>query len=179
MFRCVNIINYLIFEAKMSREVFEKIKQLLDTNKAIYKILEHEPTPTSEKAAEVRERLAGISKEQALKQGAKAMILRSHGKFYQFVLSAEKKIDFNKAKKLLNTDSVSLATPEQVQEITDCVPGAVPPFGNLFNIQVYVDKSLLQYDDIDFNAGEQTISIFMKKNDWVKIVKPTEVDFSK
>lgn len=163
----------------MSREVFERIKQLLDKNKIQYKVLEHEPTPTSEKAAEVRERLMGVPREQALKQGAKAMIIRSHGRFYQFILSAEKKIDFSKIKKVLHTDSASLAKPEEVQEITDCVPGSVPPFGNLFNIPVYADNSLLQYDDIDFNAGEQTISIFMKKNDWVKIVEPIEADFSK
>ncbi len=163
----------------MGRDVFERIKKLLGENKINYKVLEHEPTPTSQKAAEVRESLMGIPREQALKQGAKAMIIRSHGRFYQFVLSAEKKIDFNKIKKILNTDSASLASPEQVQEITNCIPGAVPPFGNLFNIKVYADKSLLQYDEIDFNAGEQTISIFMKKNDWVKIVETIEADFSK
>ena len=179
MLRCTTLINILHFILQMSRAVFERIQQLLDTNKVIYKVLEHEPTPTSEQAALVRERLMGIPSQQALKQGAKAMIVRSKGSFYQFVVSAAKKLDFNKIKKILNTDSASLATPQEVQTITDCVPGSVPPFGNLFNIQVYVDHSLLEHDDIDFNAGEQTISILMKKKDWQKIVQPIPADFSK
>lgn len=162
----------------MSRVVFEKIKKLLDKNKVDYKVLEHEPTPTSMDAARVRENLTGMPAEECLKRGAKAMILRSEGKFYQFILSASKKIDMNKAKKVLGTQSLSFANPEEVQKATDCVPGSVPPFGNLFNIPVYVDKSFLENEDIDFNAGEQTVSIFMKRDDWIKAVKPIVAEFS-
>lgn len=161
----------------MSRAVFDKIKKLLDEHKMKYDMLEHEPVRTSQEAAEVRERLRGTPVAESMKKGAKAMIVRSEGKFYQLIISAAKKIDFSKVKKILNTSSASFASPEEVQKITDCVPGSVPPFGNLFNIPVYVDKSLLENKEIDFNAGEQTISIFMKLEDWLKIVKPEIVDF--
>lgn len=162
----------------MSRAVFEKIKKLLDKNKAEYKILEHEPTPTSMDAARVREKLTGMPASECLKRGAKAMILRSGGKFYQFVLSAAKKIDMNEAKKLLSVQSLSFASPEEVEKATDCVPGSVPPFGNLFKLPVYVDKSFLENEEIDFNAGEQTLSIFMKRDDWLNAVKPIVAEFS-
>jgi len=66
---------------------------------------------------------------------------------------------------------------KEIKEITDCVPGSVPPFGNLFNIPVYVDKSLLENNEIDFNAGELTVSIFMELEDWLNIVHPKIVDF--
>ena len=160
----------------MSRAVFEKIKQLLDKYK--YTIHEHEPVRTSQEAAIVRERLTGIPTGIHLKQGAKAMIIRSEGKFYQFILSAAKQIDFKKVKKIIGSSRAALATAEEMIKITDCVPGSVPPFGNIFNIPVYVDKSLLENDTIDFNAGEQTISILMKREDWQKIVNPTIAEFS-
>lgn len=161
----------------MSKAVFEKIKKILEENKISYDLLEHEPVRTSQQAAEVRERLRGTPVPELLKRGAKAMIVRSEGNFYQLIISASKKIDFAKVKRILNTSSASLASPEEAQKVTDCVPGSVPPFGNLFNIPVYVDKSLLENKEIDFNAGELTISIFMKLEDWLKIVKPKIVDF--
>ena len=162
----------------MSRAVFEKIKQLLDSHTIHYTSFEHEPVRTSEDAANVRERLTGIPAAEHLKRGAKAMIIRSEGKYYQFVLSAVRKLDFKKVKQVLHTESATLASPEEVQKITDCVPGSVPPFGNLFGIPVYVDPSLLVNETIDFNAGETTVSILMKKDDWDRIVQPEVVSFS-
>ncbi len=84
----------------------------------------------------------------------------------------------DKVKQVLQTESAVLATPEEVQKITDCVPGSVPPFGNLFNIPVFVDPSLLANELIDFNAGETTVSILMKKEDWLKVVQPKILEFS-
>ncbi len=106
------------------------------------------------------------------------MIVRAEGKFYQFVIAAHKRISFKKVKQILKTKSVSLATPEEVNQITNCTPGSVPPFGNLFDIIVYVDKSLLLNEEIDFNAGRHEVSITMKREDWQKIVNPIIEDFS-
>ncbi len=150
---------------------FKKIKNLLDNNKIIYEIKEHEPVFTSEQAAKVR----GIE----LKSGAKSMIVKSEGKFYNLIISAAKKIDFNKIKKILNKKSVSLATPEEVLKNTGCEIGSVPPFGNLFNLTIYCDPSLLENEYIDFNAGLHNLSIRMKSKDWVVIVNPIIIDFSK
>ena len=152
-------------------DVTSKIKNLLDKNKIKYKFFEHEPTPTSEIAAKVR----GVD----LKQGAKAMLLRSEGKFYMFVLSGVDKIDFKKVRTILESKSVSFASSEEVKEITNCVPGGVPPFGNLFNVIVYVDKNLLKNERIDFIAGKQTVSMEMSSKDYLKVVKPKVEDFVK
>jgi len=155
-------------------DVLSEIKQLLEKNKINYSLLEHEPVYTSEQAAKIR----GRGVEEGLKRGAKAMIVRAEGKFYQFVIAAHKRISFKKVKQILKTKSVSLATPEEVKQITDCTPGSVPPFGNLFKIQVYVDKSLLFNEEIDFSAGRHEVSITMKREDWQKIVNPIIEDFS-
>jgi len=144
--------------------VVEEIKNLLDKNKISYKIFEHEPTPTSEIASRVR--------GTPLERGAKALVLRSRGRFLMCVLPGNRKIDFRKVKKMIGSRKLSLATAEEVKNITNCVIGGVPPFGNLFNIPVYVDKRLLNNEFIDFNAGLQTISIEMKSDDLVRIINP-------
>ena len=152
------------------KQDFEKIKKFLDSNKIKYEVLEHESVFTSEDAARVR--------NAKLEEGAKSMVVRSSGKFYNFVLSASKKLDWNKIKEILNTKSASLASPEEVLSNIHCEIGSVPPFGNLFNIPLYVDKSILKNEEIAFNAGMLTRSIIMKSEDYINCVKPIVEDFS-
>ncbi|MDO8628655.1 MAG: YbaK/EbsC family protein, partial [Nanoarchaeota archaeon] len=136
----------------------------------VFKFFEHEPTPTSELAAKVR----GVP----LSQGAKAMVLRSEGNFFMGVLQASKKIDMKKLKGVVLSKSVSFASADEVVKVTGCVPGGVPPFGNLFAIPVYVDKGLLDNTIMDFNAGLQTCSMEMQVVDWLRVVQPKVVDFA-
>ncbi len=152
------------------KEVSEKIKELLNKSNIDYKLIEHEAVFTSEQAAKARNSL--------LKEGAKSMILKGNKEFYDFVLSAEKKIDWKKVKNILNTKDISLATPQEVLKITQCEIGSVPPFGNLFNLKVICDPSLLKNEFIEFNAGLHTISIRMKARDWQRIVNPQLIEFA-
>ncbi len=145
----------------MSEAVFQKIKSLLDAHKIKYKILEHEPTPTSEIAAKVRGTSEG--------QGAKAMVLRSKGNFCMFVLPGNEKINFELAKAIIHQKSISFAAPSEVLEVTDCEVGSVPPFGNLFNIPLFVEKSLLKNREIAFNAGLATRSIIINTQDYLRL----------
>ena len=151
--------------------ILDKIRKLLESHNIQYNFFEHEPTPTSEIASKVR----GVP----LDQGAKAMVLRSEGNFLMVVLQAHRKIDFSKMKNILNTRSVSFATHEEVEQVTGCIPGGVPPFGNLFSIPVYADKDLAEIENMDFNAGLQTASIEMKVKDWINEVNPVVVDLAK
>ncbi len=149
-------------------DTFNKIKKKLDELKISYKVREHAPVWTSEEAAVVR----GYSREEGMRRGAKAMVIRSEGKFFQFVLPGNKKLDFKEIKRILNTESASLATASEVEKVIGCAPGAVPPFGTIFGVKTFVDKSLLENDEIDLNAGKHTISITMKVSDWMNVVKP-------
>lgn len=180
----------------MSRAIFEKIKKLLDDNKIKYELLTHEPVYTSEQAAQMR----GKGIVEGLKRGAKAMIFKYRKstnssddgfpntlknqkfltideKFIQFIVPAHKIVDVKKVKLLLNAKKIKMATPEEVLQVTDCEIGSVPPFGNLFNIQVYCDKELSE--ELDFNAGLHDTSITMKRIDWEKVVKPVICDIAK
>lgn len=153
------------------KEDFIKIKKFLDEHKVNYEVIEHEPVYTSEQAAKAR----GMD----IKMGAKSMIIRSEGKFYDFVLSAAKKIDWNKVKVLLGSKDVSLADPEEVKQVIHCEIGSVPPFGSLYEIILYCDPSLLENEEIEFNAGLLDVSIRMSSKDWQRIVNPIVVNFTK
>jgi len=159
----------------MSEKVFKDIKEFLDGKNIEYSFFRHKAVRTSKEAAEVRD----MSVEEGMRRGAKAMVIRSEGEFYQFVLPASKKLDFDSIREVLDSRSVSLADPEEVEEITDCKPGAVPPFGNLFGIPVYVDPSLLENEEIDFNAGLRTVSMEMKAGGWKEAVQPQVVEFAR
>ncbi len=154
----------------MSQAVFEKIKQLLEENKIPYKLLKHEPVYTSEQAAMMR----GKGVLEGLKRGAKAMIFKVDGKYVQCIVPAHKIVDIKKVKSLLSAKKVKLASAEEVLQVTDCEIGSVPPFGNLFNLQVYCDNELAE--EIDFNAGLHDTSMTMKRKDWEKVVKPVLCD---
>ena len=151
-------------------QVFNEIKQILDSKKIKYQLFDHEPTPTSKDSARVR----GTSE----KQGAKSIILRSEGDFILCVLPGNERIDLKKLRLIINKKSLSLAAREEVFKVTSCVPGEVPPFGNIFKIKTFVDKSLLKNKEIAFNAGLMTKSIIMKTEDFLEIVNPIIEEFT-
>lgn len=148
--------------------VLERIRKLLDEHKIQYKCWNHPPVHTSEEAARVR--------GTPLESGAKAMVLRSEGRFLMVVIAGDKKMDFKKVKQTIGSPRLTLATPEEVRQVTGCIVGSVPPFGNLFRIPVYLDRSLLRSPIINFNAGRHGTSIAMNIEDYQKVVQPVLVD---
>ena len=148
--------------------VLDSIKKLLDENNVQYKCWTHEPVRTSEDAAKIR--------GTPLESGAKALVLRSEGKFLMVVIAGDKKMDLKKVKEVIKSRRLSLATPEEVLQVTHCEIGSVPPFGNLVSIPVYLDRSLLRSPVINFNAGRHDTSIAMSAEDYQAVVKPVLVD---
>ncbi len=148
-------------KAKAREELFEKIVDSLNKEKTHYKVLEHKPVYTSQEAAKIR--------GTELKQGAKALVCKTEKGFVQAVISASKELDEEKLKNFLDVKTLSLASPDDVKKIAGVSVGAVPPFGNLFGVHVYLDKSVLENDEIAFNAGLHTKSIIMKAKDLQKV----------
>lgn len=134
----------------------------------------HEPVRTSEDAAQLRA-------DYSLQQGAKAIILRvkipSEGKkFVMLVMPGDKRFDSAKTKDILKSRDIRFATEEEVETVTGGIkPGGVPPFGNLFGIEVIVDTSLFNNDKIIFNAG-RNFSIALKSAEYTELVKPRIAD---
>jgi prolyl-tRNA editing enzyme YbaK/EbsC (Cys-tRNA(Pro) deacylase) len=156
-----------------------KIKEFLELHNVEYKAFEHEAVRTSQEAAALRP-------EYSIAQGAKALIVRIKKKnvskeeekqFVQIVVPGDAKFDPRKARHALHAKDIRFATPEEVSEITDgVVPGGVPPFGNLFGLEVYVEKTLLVNGEIIFNAGDRSYSMSITSEGYIKAVQPNIVD---
>lgn len=159
-------------EPAETEDTFNKLKAFLDEGKVEYAVSSHKPVLTSEEAAEVR----GVS----LASGAKAMLLKDSGKklskentpYYMAVISSAHRFSSKQFKKVINCKNFRFATPEELYEVTNVVTGALPPFGKIFNVPVYVDRGLSKEETINFNAGLRTHSITMKYEDFFKVEAP-------
>jgi prolyl-tRNA editing enzyme YbaK/EbsC (Cys-tRNA(Pro) deacylase) len=149
---------------------FSRLKSFLDENNISYEYKEHEEVRTSEEAAKAR--------GEDIKIGAKAMILKADDRFIMFVLSAAKKIDSRRVKEMLGVKSLRFATPEEVEKLTGCIPGGVPPFANIFGLDLIVDRTIPQNEFMAFNAGERTKSLKLKTKDYLTLLKPRIEEFS-
>ncbi len=154
----------------MSIAIFQKLITLFDAGNAHYRVLEHEPVCTSEEAAQVRGTTLG--------QGAKAMVCRmrvssSRHVYVLAVFPGDQRVDFNKIAAAVNGKKAALATPEEVEKLTDCVMGAVPPVSFHPELRLIVDPSLLRRNQkISFNAGLRERSIIINSADYQRIVAP-------
>lgn len=148
-----------------------RITELLSQNGCWFETFEHEPVRTSEQAALTR---PGYS----LRQGAKAIILRvkkagAENRFVMLVFPADLRFDKEKVKALFGAKDIRFATEEEIFSITGGVQaGGVPPFGDLFNLEVVADPRLFENDKIVFNAGDRRFSVAMKPEDYRRLVKP-------
>lgn len=154
--------------------VVAQIISLLEEHYYWFETFEHEPVRTSQEAAKIR---SGYS----LEQGAKALIVRlkyskNESKFVMLVLPGDARFDKQKVAEAFKTKDIRFATEAEVSEITSGVElGGVPPFGNLFGLEVIVDPSLLEHEKIIFNAGDRRFSIAMNTADYVTLVQPKVV----
>ncbi|QQR49941.1 hypothetical protein IPF86_02535 [Candidatus Nomurabacteria bacterium] len=161
----------------MYHPTVETIKTLLDSKSIVYEAFEHAPVRTSEEAASIRH-------GYTIHQGAKAIIVRvkipnEAKKFIMLVVPGDMRFSERQLKANLGITEVRFATEVEVGEITDGIlPGGVPPFGNLFSLEVYVDPEVLKNEKIIFNAGDRSYSIAMKAADYEKIVTPTIVQIT-
>ncbi|HLD05751.1 MAG TPA: YbaK/EbsC family protein [Candidatus Nanoarchaeia archaeon] len=154
----------------MGEDTLKAIRSLFQQHNIPFKEFHHLPVRTSEEAAKVR----GVD----IKTGAKAMVLKADEQFIMCVLSAAKRLDSGKLRTLLNVKKVRFANPEELLEKTKCEPGSVPPFGSLLGLPLYVDRSLLENESINFNVGLVTDSMSISTKDYLALVQATVEDFS-
>ena len=148
-----------------------KIKELLDKESIAYEVLEHNPAFTASEIAEAQH-LPGH-------QVVKSVILNADGKWILCMLPATHKIDFEKLKRAFKLTEVSLAN-EGIMAVLfpGCEVGAMPPFGQLARMPVFVECNLLENEAVAFNAGTHTELLKMRFKDFMRLVKPISGDFS-
>lgn len=150
--------------------IVSSIRSLLDEHFVPYTFMEHEAGSTSEEMVRIR-------KGYSLSEGAKALILLTDIGFVQVVVPGDRKFKNSKLRKVIRTKDIRFATLEELATITDGIlPGAIPPFGTLFNLAVYADQKLFANERIVFNCGERTASISMQSDDYRAIIRPTVAD---
>jgi Ala-tRNA(Pro) deacylase len=150
--------------------VTERLERWLREAGVAFEIFEHAPVHTSEEAARVR--------RTPLEAGAKALVVRADDLFVHCVLPAHLKADNALLRGLVGTRKLRFATPEELQTLTGCAPGAVPPFGNLFGLRVLMDEALARNERVAFNAGSNTVSITMRCDDLVRLSEATMCRFA-
>ena len=151
--------------------IFKKIIEKLKDNGVEFEHKEHEPVITSEDAAKIR--------DSDTSMGAKALLFLADKKPIVVVVPGNKKLDLQKFKKLYNIKDMSMANKEQLKKITGLERGAVPPMGSVFDLATYMSNDFMHKDNIAFNAGSRTNSIYMKAPDLIKLEVPILGDFSK
>jgi len=148
----------------------KRVIDCLSESKAGYEILHHPEAVTAQRIAQA-EHVKG-------RHHAKVVMIKSGEQQVMAVLSADHQIDLEKAAKAMGK-AVSLDTEKEFKSLfPDCALGAMPPFGNLYGVPTYVDKSLAQEDYIVFEAGTQTDAIKLSYLDYEKIVKPQVADLA-
>lgn len=149
----------------------KRLKEFLDQNKIKYITLTHSPAYTAQEIAAMAH-IPG-------KELAKTVMIKLDNEMGMAVLPANHKVDFDMMKEITGAEFVLLATENEFKSMfPGCEPGAMPPFGNLYNMHVYVAEALTKDEEIAFNAGSHTELIKMSYKDYERLVKPKIMEFS-
>lgn len=146
----------------------KKLKEFLDSQKVKYNSVSHSPAFTSQEIAAA----AHISGKQL----AKTVIVDMDGGLAMVVVPANDQINFAKLREATGKAKIDLASESTFKnKFAECEVGAMPPFGNLYNMPVYVSSELSHQPQILFNAGSHSELMQLDYPDFERLVKPTVV----
>ena len=144
----------------------QKLKRFLDENGIRYVAIQHSPAFTAQEVA--------ASAHIPGRELAKTVMVKLDGTMAMVVLPATKKIDLDQLEQVTGVRTAGLASEREFQAMfPDCEPGAMPPFGNLYDVRVFVDELLALDEQIAFNAGTHAELIQMAFDDFRRLVNPT------
>jgi Ala-tRNA(Pro) deacylase len=136
-----------------------------------YLTIQHAPAYTAQEVA--------ASAHIPGKEVAKTVIVKVAGKMTMLVLPANRKIVLQELRETLGIDDIRFASEEEFRALfPDCETGAMPPFGNLYGLDVLVAPSLAEDEEIAFNAGSHTELVRMPYQEFARLVKPQIVSFT-
>ena len=142
-----------------------KLQEYLDERRVRYVSLKHSPAFTAQEVA--------ASAHIPGKEMAKVVVVKLDGDMALVVLPAPEMVRMNHLKAETGADQVEIASEGEFKDrFPDCEVGAMPPFGNLYEMDTFVEESLTEDEEIAFNAGTHTELIRMAYVDFEKLVKP-------
>jgi len=149
----------------------KKLKEFLESHNIKYVSIRHSRAYTAQEIASAAH-IPG-------KELAKTVMVKIDGKMAMAVLPATYKVDFDLLKEVSGASKVELASEQEFKDLfPECEVGAMPPFGNLYGMEVFVAETLAEDQEIAFNAGSHTELIRLAYKDFEKLVKPKVVKFS-
>lgn len=151
-----------------------QLLELLEAHLAHYRVVEHDAVGKCEAVSEIR--------GTALGQGAKALVCKVKGngvnQHVLAILAADQQADLSRLAQHIGGSKASLASPAEVDMLTACVFGAIPPFSFHPDLRLVADPLLFdRYPEIAFNAGQLDKSIILNTEDYLRIARPELVAF--
>jgi len=149
----------------------QKLKQKLDEANIKYISINHSPAYTARETA--------ASSFVPRREFAKTVIVDFDGEKVMAVVSASRHVNTEDLATLAGADVVRLATEEEFKaSFPDCELGAMPPFGSLYNMRIFVDEMVTEVDDLCFNAGSHEQILRMDCGDYLTLEQPVVGDFA-
>ena len=146
----------------------QKLKEFLDERNVEYITISHSPAYTAQRIAELTH-IPG-------KELAKTVIVKLDGEFAMAVLPASHRVDLDYLRRGVKAENVEVASEAEFKDLfPDCEVGAMPPFGNLYDMDVYVAEKLSEDEEIAFNSGSHTELVKLSYQDFEKLVSPTVI----
>lgn len=143
----------------------KSLKEFLDNHHVKYISIMHSPGFTAQEVAAT----AHISGKQL----AKVVMIKIGSKLGMMVLPANEHVNFKAIKEATGASSADLAKESEFKsKFPECEVGAMPPFGNLYGMPVYVSNHLCDFDQIIFNAGTHSELIKLAYRDFERLVHP-------
>ncbi len=150
--------------------MLKRLTEYLDRNSIKYMQVSHSPAYTASEIAATAH-LSG-------KDVAKTVIAKRDDTIIMLVLPSNAMVDFHGLRTTMEANAVRLASEAEFNALfPECEVGAMPPFGNLFGIDVIVDRALVGQHEIAFNAGNHRELIRMKYEDFERLVRPRILTF--
>ncbi len=141
------------------------VQQYLDNSRAHYVSITHSPMYTAQETAEA----AHVSGYQY----AKVVIVKVKNELRMLVMPACERIDVSYLRKVFATEEVKLVPESEFsQQFADCERGAIPPFGHLYKMPVYLSRIFHADRAIVFNAGQYNEAIQMPYKYFLELVQP-------
>ncbi|MBI4501513.1 MAG: YbaK/EbsC family protein [Gemmatimonadetes bacterium] len=148
-----------------------KLKEFLDANGVKYESINHSQAFTSQEIA--------ASAHISGKELAKTVMVRIDGRMAMAILPGSHRVNIHQLREASGAKRVELATEAEFRNLfSDCEPGAMPPFGNLWGLDVYVADALTEDNQICFNAGSHTELVKLAYRDFERLVGPRVLHFA-
>jgi Ala-tRNA(Pro) deacylase len=146
-----------------------KLTEFLDSEGVKYQTINHSPAFTAQEVAA----LAHVPGKEL----AKTVMVKVDDEIAMAVLPANERVDLDRLQEATGAKRVELASEREFKELfPECELGAMPPFGNLYGVKVYVDDSLAEDEEIAFNAGTHTELMRLPYRDFERLVHPKVVE---